>query len=95
VIDQDMVINIELNEAAQRRLLYSVAGRPDGERFPLLLEANHLGQGTGGGSLGLQPNTGSAVLSRAVPLAQLDVPTFSAAPERFINLTEDWTKRLH
>jgi hypothetical protein len=53
VIDQDMVINIELNEAAQRLLLYSVVGRPGGERFPLLLEANHLGQGTGGGSLGL------------------------------------------
>jgi Tir chaperone protein (CesT) family len=64
VIDQDMVINIELNEAAQRLLLYSVVGRLGGERFPLLLEANHLGQGTGGGSLGLQPNTGSAVLSR-------------------------------
>jgi hypothetical protein len=71
VIDPDMVINIELDEAAQRLLLYSVVGRPDGERFPLLLEANYLGQGTGGGSLGLQPNTGSAVLSREVPLTQL------------------------
>ena len=57
-----MVVNIELDEAAQRRLLYSVAGRPDGERYPLLLEANYLGHGT--------------------------------ALERFINLTEDWTKRL-
>jgi hypothetical protein len=94
VIDQDMVINIELDEAAQRLLLYSVVGRPDGERFPLLLEANYLGQGTDGGSLGLQPSTGAAVLSREVPVAQLDVPAFSTAPERFINLTEDWTKRL-
>jgi hypothetical protein len=34
------------------------------------------------------------VLSREVPVAQLDVPGFSAALERFINLTEDWTKRL-
>lgn len=94
MIDQDMVINIELDEAAQRLLLYSVVGRPDAERFPLLLEANYLGQGTGGGSLGLQPGTGAAVLSREVPVAQLDVPTFSTALERFVNLTEDWTKRL-
>jgi hypothetical protein len=94
VIDQDMVINIELDEAAQRLRLYSVVGRPEGERFGLLLEANYLGQGTDGGSLGLQPDTGTAVLSREVPVAQLDVPGFSAALERFINLTEDWTKRL-
>ena len=37
---------------------------------------------------------GAAVLSREVPVAQLDVPTFSTALERFVNLTEDWTKRL-
>ena len=59
----------------------------------MLLEASYLGQGIGGGSLGLQPNTGSAVLSREVPVAQLDVPAFSAALERFFNLTKDWTKR--
>lgn len=82
------------HEAAQRVLLYSVVGRPDGERLPLLLEANYLGQGTGGGSLGLQPGTGAAVLSRDVPVVQLDVPAFSTALKRFINLTEDWTKRL-
>jgi len=74
-----MVINIELDEAAQRLRLYSVVGRPEGERFGLLLEANYLGQGTDGGSLGLQPDTGTAVLSREVPVAQLDVPA-SATP---------------
>ena len=46
------------------------------------------------GRWAFRPNTGSAVLSREVPVAQLDVPAFSAAKERFINLTEDWTNRL-
>jgi hypothetical protein len=94
VIDQGMVINIELDQAAQRLRLYSVIGRPDGARFPLLFEANYIGQATGGGSLGLQPGTGTAVLSREVPVAQLDVPAFSTVLERFVDLTEDWSKRL-
>ena len=60
-----MVINIELSEAAQYLLLYSVVGRPHSVRFPLLLEANYLSRGTGGGSLGLQPGTGAAVRAAA------------------------------
>ncbi|MEJ0019479.1 MAG: type III secretion system chaperone [Acetobacteraceae bacterium] len=94
VVDQDNVVNIELDEAAPRLLFYSIVGRPAEGRYKLLLEANYLGQGTGGGTLGLQPGSGAIVLSREVPLALLDVPTFSTALERFINLTEFWTRRL-
>ncbi|MEJ0015041.1 MAG: type III secretion system chaperone [Acetobacteraceae bacterium] len=94
VIDQDLVINVEFDEAGQRLLLYSAVGRPDADRLPLLMEANYLGQGTDGGTLGLQPGTGLLVLSREVPVVQLDVPVFHAALERFVNAAETWTGRL-
>ena len=93
LIDKDLVINIEHDEPGQRLVLYSVVGEA-GDRLAALLEANYLGQGTGGATLGLQPGSTRAVLSREVPVAGLDVPAFSAALERFVNTTEDWTRRL-
>lgn len=94
LIDQDLVINIELDEPGQRLLFYSVVGTPEAHRLPMLMQANYLGRGTGGATLGLQPDSGAAVLSREIPIAQLDVPDFSAALERFVNTTEEWVKRL-
>jgi hypothetical protein len=88
VIDQDMVINIELDEAAQR-LLYSVVGRPNGEHFPLLLEANYLGQGRWASSPVLAPPCCRARCRWRNWTCRLQQRL-----ERFIDLTEDWTNRL-
>ena len=97
VIDKNLVINIELDEPERRLMLYSLVGRPGPDRLPvpnMAMEANYLGRGTGGATLGVQPEGGGIVLSRGVPLAGLDLPGFNGALERFVNTAEAWTKRL-
>ena len=97
VIDNDLVINIEFDEPGARLMLYSKVGRPGPDRPKALTEimqANYLGRGTGGATLGLQPESGAIVLSREVPVAGLDVPGFSTALERFVNMAEAWSRRL-
>jgi hypothetical protein len=97
VIEQDLVINIEFDEAGERLMLYSKVGRPGPDReaeLTKILQANYLGRGTGGATLGLQPESGAVVLSREVPTAGIDVPSFSASLENFVNVAEAWTRRL-
>jgi Tir chaperone protein (CesT) family len=99
LIDQALVINIEFDEPERRLMLYSMVGRPGQDRaavFSALMQANYLGRGTGGATLGLQsePDGEAIVLSREVPLPGLDVPAFSSALERFVNMAETWTQRL-
>ena len=97
MIDNDLVINIEFDEPGVRLMLYSKLGRPGPDRLAALteiMEANYLGRGTDGATLGIEPGSGAIVLSREVPVAGIDVPGFSNALERFVNMAESWTKRL-
>jgi hypothetical protein len=97
MIDNNLVINIEFEEPDARLLLYAKVGRPGPDRAAALtaiLEANYLGRGTGGATLGLEPESGSIVLSRDLAIAGMDVPGFSDALERFVNTAEVWSKRL-
>jgi len=97
VIDKDLVINIEFDEPDARLMLYSMVGRPGSDRpagLTELMEANYLGRGTGGATLGLERESGAIVLSREVPIAGMDLPGFSGALERFINMAESWSRRL-
>ena len=97
VIDKDLVINIEFDEPEARLMLYSKVGAPSADRqagLVAIMEANYLGRGTGGATLGLQPESGAIVLSRDVPITGMDLPGFSGALERFVNTAESWTRRL-
>jgi hypothetical protein len=96
-IDRDLIVNIELDADGGRLVLYSMVGQPGPDRaaaLEMLMQANYLGQGTGGAILGAQPETGAIVLSCALPADRLDLPAFNGALERFVNTAEDWMRRL-
>ena len=96
-IDDKLVVNLEADAACDRAVLYSWLGVPAGEAadvYSQLLQANYLGQGTGGATLGLQAETGGIVLSQPIELEHLDLPRFNAALEAFVNQTERWSERL-
>jgi hypothetical protein len=59
-----------------------------------MLAANALFLGTGGATLGLDPARNAAVLSRELPLDNLDFMTFHGALESFIQHAEIWMARL-
>jgi hypothetical protein len=96
-IDDTLVVNLELDAAKGSAVLYSWLGVPTGdlpEIYGQLLQANYLGQGTGGATLGLQAETGGIVLSQSVALEHLDLPRFNTALETFVNQAERWSERL-
>lgn len=59
-----------------------------------MLAANALFLGTGGAALGLDPARNTAVLSRELPLDNLDFMAFHSALESFIQHAEIWMARL-
>lgn len=78
--------------------LCSVIGEPPAEgqeRFcTLLLQANFLFRGTDGATLSQNPDTKEYALVRVLPLALLDLDSFSAELEKFVNGVESWKKML-
>ena len=96
-IDDKTVINIEHDAPRERLLLYSLIGTPVGDlsaAYGAILQANYLGIETRGPTFGLRPDDDALVLSQYLPLATLDLPTFEAALQNFVGVTEDWSARL-
>jgi hypothetical protein len=96
-IDDRLIVNLERVPNGERVLLYSAVGKPAGdllESYAMLLEANFLGRGTFGATLGLSPDSDMIVLSQFVPLAALDLSGFTSALEVFVNAAEQWTARM-
>ena len=93
-----MQIEVFHNEVEDTLFICGVIGEAPAEgmdRFgTLLLEANFLFQGTDGATLSRNPDTKEYALVRALPLALLDVDSFSSALEKFINGLESWIKLL-
>jgi hypothetical protein len=78
-------------------LLYSLIGRPVGNPaavYKALLRAQYLGVESGGMTFGLRPGDDAVVLSRGLDLATLDVATFQAALQAFVDTAEAWMARL-
>ena len=96
-IDDKLIVNLEREPNGERVLLYCAVGEPAGtpiEAYAMLLEANYLGRGTGGATLGLSPDSDMIVLSLFVPLASLDLPGFTRTIEMFITVAEQWAARM-
>ncbi len=69
---------------------------PEEERrfSALLLQSNHLFRRTGGATFAQNPETGTYVLMRSLPLPTLDAATLSSALEAFANTLERWRRIL-
>ena len=93
-----MTVEIFHNEEDATIFLCSVVGEPPAEgqeRFSaLLLQANFLFRGTDGATLSQNPDTKEYALVRVLSLPLLDLDSFSAALEKFVNGVESWKKLL-
>jgi len=63
------------------------------ELFMLLMKANFLGQGTGGGTLGLMEDESFLTLSLALPY-DMNYKAFRELLEDFANFVEYWQKEI-
>lgn len=93
----EVAVNLEVDEAQGRLLLYAALGVPEGDpaaAHVAMLEANLFWQGTAGATLALQPETGAALLVRALPMAELDEVGFETALQTFVEMAEAWEGRL-
>jgi len=63
------------------------------EFLMLLMKANFLGQGTGGGALGLKEDESSLTLSLSLPY-EMNYKVFKDSLEEFANFIDYWKKEL-
>jgi Tir chaperone protein (CesT). len=96
VFDGDLVVELQAPGDGFISLVATVCPVPaDGREalFTDLLEANLLGQGTGGATLALDTALDEVVLCQRLETAQLDNEGFEGALETFINHLEFWKGR--
>lgn len=92
-------IDLLSDEAADCAVIYAEIGHPppvsDGKFGEVMLKANHLFLGTGGGTLCQNPETDAYALMRPVPLARLEgAEAFGAILEDVLSQVENWRQVL-
>jgi hypothetical protein len=93
----DVVVNLEFDEDLERLVLSAYLGEPRDDRlktYELLLDANFCWQGTAGGTLSLERETGGIVLFQSLPTRTLDLRALEAALETFVNSADAWTLQI-
>lgn len=93
----EIVVNLELDEAGDRLLMYASLGRPAGGRealYEALLRGNFLWGATGGATLSLDPGEGDVMLQQAATASTLDGAALEALLEDFANAAESWAGRV-
>lgn len=91
-------VNVNIDFIAETRdlLVYSLLGimdkarRADPALLLPLLQANYFGIGTVGGQIGIDRDSGTVALSRALPLQLLDLPALQASLQAFVSAAEYW-----
>ncbi len=90
-------VSVSFKELDPGLLLFSQLGSvPEKKReelFILLMKANFLGQGTGGGVIGLDGEEKFLTLSLAIPY-DVNYGAFKEAVEDFVNYADYWRKEL-
>src|SRR4051794_11643789 len=96
--DKTIAVEIERVGTKVIRMTTSIAELPDEEERAKLLErllqANLLGQGTGGAVLAVDPTMGEVVLHRSLPTAVTDGTSFMDALERFVGYAQNWREHI-
>jgi hypothetical protein len=94
----EVMLNLEFDEETNRLMLYSPLGEIPASGcealYETLLEANFLGQQTGGATLGLQREDNAVVLHQAVSLAGVTSVQFQGLLETFVDAAETWMGKL-
>lgn len=69
---------------------------PEGRErlYKVLMESMYMGRATGGSTFSLDPENGRLQLFRFDSLLLLDVESFMAMLEKFVNLLEQWRKMI-
>lgn len=62
--------------------------------YRVLMESMFMGQGTAGASFSIEPESGKIYLHRVDPSAVLDLDSFCAMVEKFVNTLEQWRKTI-
>ena len=95
----DVLITMQWKQDSEVLLVYAPVGTIDnnvGDNRQLLqlLEANCLGMGTGGLTLGVQPEFGAIVLSGQFFTQNLNPVALERFIEFFASMADEWSKRL-
>ena len=98
LVGNGLVVEVLHLPEVGRLLLYADIGREPQEGrdrvYRLMLQAQHLFQGTAGASFGLDGNTGSVYLERPVSLATLTAESFVTDFEVFAQVALKWREAL-
>lgn len=97
-VDDHLTVAMYVDDADQNLVLYAVVGQADEDSAPQvyreLIEANLLWKGTGGATLGADPDAGTVILAKELPLTVLDLDSWEHHLGEFVSVTERWTARL-
>lgn len=95
--DDNLVVEIEASDDPPGMTFSSALGPvPAGDRsaiFTELLEANLLGRGTGPASFGFDSDLDEIVLSRLINRTEIDIDSFEAELETFLQVLSVWRQR--
>lgn len=96
VIDKTTVtLFYEGDEERGDIVFYSILGMPSSHAVPFiyrtLLEANMLWAGTGGGTLGLLPQTGAITLCGRINIEEITSDSLTVLLENFVDTAEFWS----
>ena len=95
----DVMLTVQWKQDSEVLLVYSPVGMIDknavnADLLLQLLEASCLGMGTGGLTLGVQPEFGAIVLSGQLPTQNLNPVALERFIEFFASTADEWSKRL-
>lgn len=90
----DLMVHLQYDPAQDELLAFARLGEIDddepAELYARMLAANLFWQGTGGATLGVQPEDGMVFLCRKTPLGPLDDGGFQQLLEQFVNTADSW-----
>ncbi len=97
--DDGLLLRLQFNRITSLITAFAVLGRlpetgAEGQ-MRHLLAGNLFWQGTGGGTIGVDPDDGQIIFARQFPLHGLEVADFETLVDQFVRLTQFWRDLLN
>ena len=98
--EERFTVTLERRDETDTLYLYSTLGPAPEDIidqltcFAALLEANLFGRGAGGANLGFEPQSQTLMISRVLPLNQLNAGALQNEFGLFVQATEAWCERV-